>query len=669
MSIRQYNKDNLRELAESLTVVHAQAKHEDNSSDGVLLFWTRHEKRPVLVDLTLFRDGEAQRATTGGSWSGSFTGRPILTEQLAPVLKALVEYASPQTVDKYLHSLRSWWRILDSVDAFGTKPVESVTDLSELHRQCGLDAGIHRLAFSNFVRLVNLVRLSKNVPQLHWFAPDRKTTKRYLPPEWQTRAIRFKLKHEWFRALARWERAEQLMSGSIPVGTDEDNLLQNYNRFKGAQVGMEGQIPRSEELWQGLPGWKFAEQGYSIAEMLRGFYPDAYDVRVAFHLCLANTGWNPSVLLDLDVNDDFFELHPKDATRYLMRGFKARGKSEQVTEGLVRSRGSAGMVIQHLVALTKPLRLQLNRLHAELAGAYEELKSNGATENELNIAKTEVLRVQRHARSVWLYVSAQGGIVALENSSYHRRLNREKTGSFVAEVVEGLNETQPSDRQISAIKATDFRDAFAAYAYTKSGGMVLYVMKVLGHKSPGTTQDYLSNSLLNEQSERLYRTFSNALWTEIKLHGRIDPTILAKWSRDGNVTDTERSRLDEYRALKRSRIGVGCKNPTSPPPRIAPDFIPDGTALCPVQRCTLCFENAVIFPESLHGLAKRFVELEHIKRNISVSAFLESSFGEELENTAVALGCFDPAEVQKTVQYWETEIAQGRHLICGLEGA
>lgn len=668
MGIRQYKKDHLRELAAPLTAVHTQEKPEDSNPESAMLFWTRHSKRPTLVNLTLFRDGEAQRASPGGTWSGSFTGRPILIEQLAPVLKALVEYASPQTVDKYLHSLRAWWRILDTVDALGSKPVDSVMDLSELHRQRALDEGIHRLAFSNFVRLVNLVRLAKKVTQLHWFAPDRKIKNRYLPPEWQTRAIRFRLKHEWFRTLTRWERADELMIGSAPLNPDEENLLRNYIRFKAAQSAIGGEIPRSNELWEGQPGWKFADQGYSITDMLRGFYPDAYDVRVAFHLCLANTGWNPSVLLDLDVNDDFFEPHPKDSTRYLMRGFKARGESEQVTEGLVKSRGSAGMVIQQLMQLTKPLRSQLQRLASELFSAYEELKSNGAPANELNRAKAEFLRVQRHARSVWLYVSAQRGIAALDNASFHRSLSRKKTGSFVTDIVEKLNETQPSDRQISAITATDFRDAFAAYAYSISGGMVLYVMKALGHKRPRTTQDYLNNSLLNEEGQRLYRTFSNALWSEIKIHGRVDPTILAKWSRDGIVTDTERRRLDEYRALKRSRIGVGCKDPTAPPPRIAPDFIPDGISLCPVQRCTLCFENAVIFPESLPGLAKRFVELEHIKRNISVSAYLESSFGEELENTGMALGCFDPAEVQQNVQYWEAEIAQGRHFICDLEG-
>jgi hypothetical protein len=668
MGIRQYKKDNLHALAAPLTPIHAQENPEDSKSDSDLLFWTRHGKHPVLVNLTLFRDGEVQRSSAGGSWSGSFTGRPMLIEQLAPALKALVEYASRQTVEKYLHALRVWWRILDTVDALGNKPVESVADISELHRQCALDEGIDRLPFSNFVRLANLARLSKNIPQLHWFAPNRKITKRYLPPEWQTRAIRFKLKHEWFRALARWERAEQLMNGSKPAGPQEENLLQNYTRFQAAQSMTGGQIPRAEELWEELPGWKFTYQGYSITEMLRGFYPDAYDVRVAFHLCLANTGWNPSVLVDLDVSDDFLEPHPKDSTRYLMRGFKARGKSEQVTEGLFKSRGSAGMVIRHLVERTQPLRNQLNRLHSDLTAAYEKLKSQGAPEPELNIAKTEIIKVKRHARSVWLYVSAQGGITSLDSSSYHRRLNREKVGSFVAELVEGMNESQPADRQISAIKATDFRDAFAAYAYTISGGLVLFVMKALGHKKIKSTQDYINNSLLNEQSNQLYRTFSNALWSEIKLHGRIDPTILAKWSRDGNVTDCERNRLEEYRSLKRSRIGVGCKNPTSPPPRIAPDFIPNGTALCPVQRCTLCVENAVIFPESLNGLGKRFVELEYIKRNISLSSFLESSFGEELENTRTALGCFDAAEVQRFVQHWESEVAHGRHLICDLEG-
>lgn len=667
MGIRTYQKDHLKELALPLVSVPSPELEQTVDSENPYIFWTKHPKNPMRVNLEIFRDGEQQRATPGGSWSGAISGRPELIAQLLPVLKELIEFAAVNTVEKYYHSFRTWWRIFDSVDVNYTK-VESVADLSEIHRQYAVDQGIHRLAFSNFVRVVNLVRLALGLPQLHWFAPERRTGKRYLPPEWQTKAIRLKLKHEWFAILFRWDRAAELRDGEVPVDADEQRLLTNYQRFDAAYALIEPAIPRSAELWGELPSWKFRESGFSISDMLRGRFPDAYDIRIAFHLCLATTGWNPAVLIGLDVNDSFIETHPKDPKRYLMRGYKERGQSEQMTEGLLSSRGSAGMILKCVMEKSAPLRVKVDKDLAEKRTELSELKKSGATTDVQDAAKVELLRLQRLARSPWLYVSSKSGIDALDSKSFHRRLGGERKGSFVQDVVEDLNRTQASDRQITAITASDFRDAFAAYAYQVSGGMVLFVMKALGHRRPSTTQRYLDNTLLNERSQSLYSTFSGALWHEIKIHGRVDPTILARWSRDGEPTAEDRRRLEEYRALKRSRIGVGCKNPTSPPKKIAPAFRSDGVSKCNVQRCTLCVENAVIFPDSLDGLCKRLCELEYIQKNISVSAFLESSFGEEMDNTRIALACFDTGAVESAMKKWAEAIAQGRYRVIDLEG-
>lgn len=665
MGIRIYEKDHLKELAAPLVLVKPTETELDNDAANDYIFWTQHPNSPVRVNLEVFRDGEKQRAAPGGSWSGAMSGRPKLIAQLAPVLKELIEFAAHNTVEKYYHSFRAWWRIFDSVDAKYTK-VETVADISEIHRQYAVDQGIHRLAFSNFVRVVNLARLAQGLPQLHWFAPERQTGKRYLPPDWQTKAIRLKLKHEWFAILFRWDRAEQLLAGNPPADSEEERLLTNYQRFNASYSLVEPVIPHSAKLWGELENWEFSARGLSIPDMLRGSFPDAYDIRIAFHLCLATTGWNPAVLIALDVTKPFIETHPKDPRRYLMRGFKDRGQSEQITEGLLSSRGSAGMILKLLIAKTELLRVEVKRDLDKKSLEFKALKKSGAASDVLDATKKENLRLQRLSRSPWLYVNAKGGIAALDSASYHRRLNREKTGSFVQEVVEELNLTQSADRQITAISASDFRDAFAAYAYQVSGGMVLFVMKALGHRRPSTTQRYLDNTLLNESSQNLYRTFSGALWHEIKIHGRVDPTILARWSRDGEPTEGDRQRLEDYRDLKRSRIGVGCKNPENPPPRIAPNFQPGGTSKCNVHRCTLCVENAVIFPDSLDGLCKRLTELEDIQKNISVSAFLESSFGEEMENTRMALECFAPADVEAALQKWREAIAQGRHRVMDL---
>jgi hypothetical protein len=672
MSIRRHDKDHLKQLAEPVTRLPTVAASPE--SDDPLRFWTMHEKS-VLIDLTVFRDGQMQPPRLGNNWAGAFTGRPALIAQLAPVVRTVVEYLAPDSAGHCIRAIRAWWRLFDAVeaasDAAGTPMrVQEIGDITDLHRQRAFDDGMGWMNFQFFLRILNLALQTQQRRQLYWTAPERPVPKRHLPPSWQVDAIRFGLKHAWFAALRRWERAEQLLKGQKPLNEEERRLRKNYRRF--SQVARMGNNPRpsSVPLNGNVPRYTFTERGYSIADMVRGFYPDAYDIRVAFHLCLANTGWNGSVLLDLHVDDEFIEPHPKDPTRYLLRGKKNRGRSEHVTEGLFKSQGSAGVILQTVMTRTQPLRAQLRKDLAGFKKRYKKLHDAGAGDTELADCWKQIVALEQGVRSPWLYLtSAQTTVQWLGSAKdYSAGFTREVRGRFLAEFIVALNKKQAPDRQLSIIIASDFRDAFAEYAYRVSGGFLLYVMKVLRHKQPRTTLGYLDNTLVNAQSERMYRTFSESLWAEIKVYGRVDPTILAKRARDGHVTDGERRRLDDYRTLRRSRIGVGCKNPTKPPKHIAPDFEFNGQSMCPVQRCTLCIENAVIFPNSLAGLAKRMAELRYIKSNVSAVAFMESSFGEEIENTEFALAHFDQQRVGSLIAECERRIAAGEHRVIDLDG-
>lgn len=674
MRIRNYNKDNLKEkaLPVASVVVPPELSEPDNSDP--LRFWTRHAQAHQ-VDLTAFRNGEerAQTGRGGNGWLGPFSGRPQLIAQLAPAIRELCEYAAPSTIKQYRHSLRAWWRLFDSVEAAALQPdrvqVESVVDITEVHRHRAHDEGMSRTVFQVFVQMLNIVRKSLGLTRLYWDAPEDPAPVRHLPPQWQIDQIRFHLKRNWFAALSRWKRAEQLLAGEPPLNDMEKGLLKNYQRFDAAVSRTGSPRPSAEEIWGEMIPSTFNNRGYSIPQMLDGRHPNAYDIRIAFHLCLASTGWNPSTLLALDVDTKFIEPHPKDPTRYLMTGFKARGGSEQFTEGLRKSRGSAGGIIQELITRTQPLRQQLRSDLEEVRKQYVELATSGAAQEELDSTRKKIIRLEQGLKSPWLYLTpTRDAIVWLEqNKAIHSRGLRGGRNSFLDDLVEEINAKQPSDRQLSNLRASDFRDAFAAYAYQISGGFVLYVMKVLGHKHPTTTQIYLDNTVLNVESERLYRSFSNSLWHEIREHGRVDPTVIAKWSRDGAVTDVERTRLSEYRVLRRSRIGVGCKDPTHPPKHIAPTFEADGKAMCDVQRCMLCLDHAVIFPDSLSGLCKRLAELHHIKSGMSAVAFLESSFGEEIHNTEAALNHFDKDKVRVNLELWQLKIANGEHRVIAFE--
>ena len=235
--------------------------------------------------------------------------------------------------------------------------------------------------------------------------------------------------------------------------------------------------------------------------------------------------------------------------------------------------------------------------------------------------------------------------------------------SFIGKFIADLNLNRPKENQLSPLRASDFRDAYAATQYHASGGSILYVMKALGHRRISSTHGYLNNSLLNDEHQKLFKTFSEALWSEIAAHQRVDPTVIAQRTRYGSITPEQRKRLKDYRTLMRSRVGVACADPKNPPRHIAPNFIADGKAMCPVQRCTLCLENAVLLPDSLPGLCKRLAELRYLRSKMSIQAFQESSFLEEMDNTELALIAFDAQESMQLFEEWEKRINSGTHRV------
>lgn len=705
MNIRTNNKDHLKDLAQPLMAV---PETNDLPETGNLLkFWTKHATKKMLVDLSVFRDGQLVNPNNGGGglWRGPFTGRPELIAQLAPTMREMTEFMSSATNQQYLSSLRSWWHLLDSVEASARAaghsftPVATVADITEIHRQWAFDHAMHRQEFTSFVRLTNVARSALGLKQLYWNGPESANPTRHLPPQWQTDKIRFALKRGWFNALDRWDLAEQLIA--YPVIDEEKQLIaeqkqtnknniqqltrikarqdelkrlrENYKKFNTVVQSKKKITPSSKEIreFHSINLHQMHRRGLNLGTMLSGNYPDSIDIRMAFHLCLAYTGWNPAVLLSLNVNDKFVETHPKDTRRYIMRGFKARGGTEQFTDGLFKSQGSPGVILLTLMKRTEPLRKQLSQDIQALQSELSRLKKQGAEQAEVDATINAIQEMQSGLCSPWLYADSNSGrrdtTVGWLHDKNYQKLGASK--NFLQTLIDNLNQKQPAEKQLDVLVAGDFRDAFAAFSYLSSGGSVLAVMRALGHRNLGSTQHYLNNTLINERSESVFRSFSQSLWHEIKVHKRVDPSILAKWSRDGEVTEEQRQRLVEYRSMRRSRVGVGCKNPTDPPKFIDPSFVAQGSSMCRVQRCMLCVEHAVIFPDSLPGLTKRLTELLHVKTHIPLQTFNDSSFDTELENTQLALMGFDPAEVEKHAIHWEQQIKSGKHRVIDLEGA
>lgn len=653
------------------TLVPRVELHPKNT--GSLKFFTEHPTKPTEVDLTVFANGEKSnpRRTKGGTWSGPFSGRPELIQELLPALHDRLLPLAEQSVTAYTSMLRSWWRLLDGVEAQlpSLAPVASISQITDVHRQRAFDIGMRRLPFSNFLSLVNATRAAKGMRQLFWIPPEDKGAKRTLPPPWQTDYVRHALKHHWFATLDRWHTADALRAASVAADTPElERLALNYRHFDAVVKRTGKARPTLDDISSGFSLRRFYKTGLNLNDMLQGSFPTGDDIRAVFHLCLATTGWNPAVLLKLDVTEQFVEAHPKDPGRFILRSTKARaGGTEQLTEGLFKTQSGAGFVVQALLARTAPLRAELQQ---ELAQCKEQLDAVDASAGGDDVGKLRkrIAALEQGVRSVWLFTSMTStGVQWLDDYNFAKSLGTDSSrylGQFIAD----LNKKLPSDRQLVSINASDLRDVYAARVYRATGGSVLAVMKALGHRNVNTTVNYLTNTLLKEEHRRLFATFHEALWTEIESSGRVDPTVIAKVSRDGSVTPEERRRLADYRVLMTSRVGTKCKDPLNPPRHIAPDFVSDGQAMCHVQRCTLCLEHAIVTPESLPGLSRRAAELRHLRGQMSVGAFQESSFLEELGNTELALLGFEASEVEQRTSAWTALLASGEVRVAEFDG-
>jgi len=634
MSIRtKADKDHLKDHALPLAAVLPTTLDDDP-----LVFLTASK---VLVDLHPFAAGAGERASPTGIWLGPFKGRPKLIRELAPALKDRLLPLAEKSVIGMLNSLRGWWRVFDAAEAAGEPVLISVLQLSNVHKQLAYDVGMRRGAFTQFVSVANIVRQIGKATQLYWPPPNDPEPRRDIPPTWQSDVLRHALKRAWYAVIDRWSLADQLLTADGPLDVESQRLQINYRFYAAEQVRLGTPRPKFSDMRSGFTtNAAFYATGLNGLDMLRGFHPDGDDIRTAFHLCLITTGWNPAVLLNIDVEDEYIGPHPKSPDRYILRSTKDRaGGAEMTSEGLFKTQAGAGFIIQYIIRRTAPLREELRK---SLCAIQEDIK-RCIVPKQLLALQAKAKKLEGAIRTPWLYAATNHSEVQwLHDDNYAQGGERQ----FLRRFIESLNKQLPADKHLAHINPTDLRDIYAANVYRASGGSILAVMKALGHRRLSSTPSYLANTLIRLEHRKLILGFGNGFWGEIRTHGRIDPTILAKISRHGPVIPAEEQRLIFYRSLPRTRVGTRCTSPHTPPVRIAPDFVPDGVKVCDVQRCLLCIEYAVILEDSLPGIARRSVELSAIRERMGLVAWGTSSFREELENVELALDLFDRASVE-----------------------
>lgn len=699
MAGKKRKKDHLKENAR---VELVEVVSPPSDLDDPLQWWTQHPTDACEVDLHELAEGQTDYPWNNNGfaqlWKGPFTGRPGLTRELAPHLKAKTVLLVEGSVSKYLIALRHWWRLFDALETTplpGGKHlarVDSVADLNEFHEAGYHQAGGTPKSFEIFRRLANAARAALGLRELLWIGPDRPEPDRQLITDDMAKLLHIALKRNWKAvrkdwALRDWVRAEadRRDRGEPPedLGPEGERQVVNWRQYQRIAQATGKVLPSSDELRDGRPINQFnSAYRLSVVDMRSIQFPTVEEVEAAMHVALLDSGWNPSTLINVDASDPncvapslkdpfYLTLHAEDddvdmGTQTLSMSApkpRARGKL-QTCHGLAKNTCSAPAIVRAMIQRTELLRGLLREQLRDAIAQYSSLQQSGADRKVLGKAFKRLRDLKRGVRSVWVYVDHRGKVSWVDTLgtirySHAGSATKGKVHTYLAKVVTQLAAT---GQVIGSVTPSDLRDLYAR-RLLRSSGSVIALMLALGHGRLATTTKYLENNVFRAENDEVVRRFLDHLFGQLE-DGRVDLTILAQLSRHGPLTDEMAARLLEYRSLMKSRLGVGCNDPRNPPPSVEPNHMPGH--FCSGQRCTLC-PNARYLPESLDGFAMRAEELMAIADLIPREAWLRLRFDDEQQHVeALLANLYHTAEVTTAREQWRTKIQGRQHRIPGI---
>ena len=710
MALGKKNKDQRSAVIQKGDgLILAQTAISPQSLDP-LVFWTNHPDENTRVDLNEFALGVHVQPRFG-AWNGPFTGRPQLIAELVPHLRERLQKLSTGSVDTYINSLRAWWRLFDGLEAQASSPqfteqvgamgqsisvqVRGVADLGPLHEAVARHIEMRTIAFNMFKGLADKCRQLKGLPTLGWVSPVKPDPVRSQPSPEQAKELRQLIKSDWRAVLQTWEKndavvaeARQRIAGQLPnqIYDAPELLVRNAMHYLEAQHRVGEELPDSESICGSVSKTTLRSRGLLPGVMRSLMYPTLEEADIALHMCILGSAWNPSTVGNLDAgNPNLVRAHPKLTNHEVLdsglrceflepegefaeiHAAKPRARGAlQYAEGMLRNDCSPPAVVRHYLARTVVLRQELRR---QLDLAANEL-TQLAAENQAYTSQYQekYLRVQtlrEGLRCVWLYLTDQGEIkwvtgkspVRYCQTAHGKRIKK----TYMDRAIDRLNAERERRGKVPIAYATtsDLRDLFAVWLH-KEGGTLYQIMYALGHKSVATAQTYLENNVFHEEADQQILRFQKSL-TEQMRGGRIDLTTLAQHTRHGPITPEMKARLEDYRSLMKSRIGVACESPRTPPVAIAPEHVQG--KLCTPQRCAMGCENARFLPESLSGLAMRLVELLVLNLHLPVETWIRGKYEDEMAGLEAVLDLFDKQAVAQALQVWRERIHMGGHLI------
>ncbi|KQQ11828.1 hypothetical protein ASF53_16840 [Methylobacterium sp. Leaf123] len=624
------------------------------------------------VDLREFAEGGRGadlRAPGQAGWSGDFRGRPCLAAQIATLFR--LEPPSASSESTLRAGLRCLLRFLDVTD----RGVAGVGHLTDAHGVGFLrwTEGAGASHYYGSVRTaVGRMRELEGCPPLVWPARGRN-----VPPllddvdQPALRRLFHAFRHEARAVKAMFAEGERLArSGRDPRGApfgpgmaesawdDRRNHAWLVEHLTGQRLPPKAEIlkrggrglnqanrPEQRQLGPAYLAPGMTERGRDgIVGKLRWFHPSYHDTAIYLWLVVLGTGWNLATCLALDVSNDagWVSDHPYKSAAKLLHAFKARAGRKVFAYSATEPEFHPYRIVRYMITRTAPLR---ETLRHRLAAEQERCATAPSP-----AAQAEIERLRQALRSPWLYhvVNAVGAVncFASEDSAKLNRIAR-----IVAQRA-GLMERHPA---LAAMTTTVARDGWMAHAYDQSGYSVVMAQLAGQHADARSLLHYLRRRRYRTHSERTMRRVQDASFSEIAARRPLDPTRLRLLVEAGGITPTQEKRLLDHRM--RTRLGMGCLDPTHPPRHLAPDHR-EGS-LCRIQRCTGC-RHGVVFQDSLGPLARRRAELLELQRTLPFAVWAQSpSFGEELRSIELTLETFAPEEVRVETEAWSAKLRTG----------
>jgi hypothetical protein len=389
-----------------------------------------------------------------------------------------------------------------------------------------------------------------------------------------------------------------------------------------------------------------ATHGYP--SKLRWRFPSEVDMAVFIWIVLIYTGFNLSTILAIDIGEPSKWYVPalQDPDHVLLFSDKDRANKKVYAPSKVKAQFHAFNLIKTLIEITEPLRETLRMKVKLLRNSNEKIYSHET--------QREIQKLERSIRSPWLYISLTTRedtcpvrSVQLNDSSY---LN-----SIVRLIAEDANLTEDHP-YLKTLTTSQARDSMINFTFRNSRR--ISVARLVAQQSDyRSLRYYLARRKIKRANFQTVNQVLTHTFGQIRHRDVFDETRIKIAMKTGEITPEQERRLRDVRL--RTRVGLGCKNPTNPPSEIDPHH-PEGQ-ICRVQRCTGCF-HGVVFPESVRPLAYTLADLRYQQRKIGLATWKGSTFEEEEISILETLKQFDQHVVKKHFQERANALMRGEEI-------